>query len=166
MLPTIPFVWDTARTQERKDIERAIAERRRKAYEREENKKIIESQDGESAVDPEDSNEDGAQSQDSEESSNQPSLNESGQAVVNDLESQVELRDPPTNYLPPSGPIRSGVFDEGESGQGDTDSLAGESQNNRLEDDANAGQTSNTPDDQQGTREKSIEEVLMEDDTA
>lgn len=167
------------RNQEREDIQDAISERKRKAYEKEENEKFVESQNGTSSdEDPQGSDDDEALSQ------SQLSPNENSQGKVNGQESQVELRDPPTNYLPPSGPIRSGVFDESDSTQQNTESspdasslsssnpdsdrvsLAGESQNNGLEGEANASRTLAAADDQQETRERSIEDVLVEDDTA
>ena len=180
-LLTVPFVWNEAKSQERENIESALGERRRKAYEREQNEKNGEGQNGSSNVeDPQESSEDQVQLRDSE-SQTQPRPNQSGQAVVNEEESAAEPRDSPTNYLPPTGLSRSGVFGGGESGQSNTDSypdtsmsanansdresLAGESQNSPLEDEANTNQASPAPDGQQETREKSIEELLTEDDT-
>lgn len=174
----MPFVWKAGRNQEREDIQDALAERKRIAYQEEENKKFVESQNGTSSdEDPQGLDDDEALSQDSEQSQSQLSPNENSQ------ESQVELRDPPTNYLPPSGLTRSGVFDESDSAQQNTESpsdasssssnsdsnlvsLAGESQNNGSEGEANASPTLATADDQQETREKSIEDVLAEDDAA
>ena len=166
-------------------MERLIAERRREDYEKQMNRdRNNTSGDGEendesetiSSEAPRQSGGTGAQiQQGGEQSSGQSTSNQSGQ--------QTEVTNPLPNFLPPTRPNESGVGNWGGSVPGGTDQRAvdpssdtssstanpnedpsaDQGQSSPSESNSSTGQTSTTPVDERETREKSIEEILMED---